>query len=58
MQGALQGAARCRPQKHEQEDAWVAAGKKRPKLANPGWALIAQRLETLLGVLTEGGRMV
>ena len=39
----LQGDAHRRSQEQEQHDAWAAAGKKRPKLANPG---CAQRLET------------
>ena len=50
----MRGAAHRSSQEQEQQDAW-AAGKKRPKLASLGWALIVQRLETLLGVFTEGG---
>ena len=52
-------AAHRSSQEQEQQDSWAAAGQKRPKLASPGWALIAQRLETLLvrrgnlGVFTE-----
>ena len=54
MEGALRGAAHRSSQEQEQQDAWDAAGQKRAKLASPGWALIAQRLETLIVVFTEG----
>ena len=51
-----QGDAHRRSQEQEQEDAWAAAGKKRPKVANLGWARSVQRLETSFPLFTARER--
>ena len=48
----------CRTSKRRRiRELWREKKEEKKKLANPGWALSAQRLETLLGVFTAGAGM-